>query len=364
MFAQDSIWTSLQLPIIALSPMDGVTDVPFRTITKKYGHPDLIFTEFSSAEGLGHGASELLKEFRYTPDHHPIIGQIYGTTPEFFRQSAILLCELGFDGVDINMGCPAKNVAHSGAGAALIKTPQLAQKIIKATQQGVAEWQNGATLADCPDFTAKILSQVQNQQQQLKLLSTTNNQLAQRRLVPISIKTRIGFDTEIVGAWIPTLLEMKPAAISLHGRTLRQLYTGRSDWEAIGKAADLVKQSGLGTKILGNGDIDSYQTAHQKIAEFNLDGVLIGRASFGNPWVFLETVPEILPTTKARVALEHAQLFELTYQSDSKFSFLPMRKHLSWYIHGFPQAKEIRIQLVQTHSSQEVKAIFQKFGLL
>ena len=113
-----NFWQTLELPIIGLSPMDGVTDQPFRHIQKKYGNPPVVYTEFTSTEGVCHGAEQLLSDFLYDETQRPIIAQIYGTTPEFFRQTTILLCELGFDGIDINMGCPAKNVAHSGAGAA------------------------------------------------------------------------------------------------------------------------------------------------------------------------------------------------------------------------------------------------------
>jgi len=353
-----SVWENLSQPIIGLSPMDGVTDLPFREICQKYGRPDVLFTEFSSVEGICRQAVDLLKEFRYLPAQRPIIGQIYGTTPEFFRQSAILLCELGFDGVDINMGCPAKNVAHGGAGAALIQTPALAQQIIQATQAGVVQWAAGADLAACPNLSQEIKTATL----QMKLESQTNDLV--RRLIPVSVKTRIGFDKIVVQDWLKTLLEMSPAAITVHGRTLRQLYSGQADWEAIGLAAETVRESGVKTKILGNGDITSRAQALSRISETKLDGVLIGRASFGNPWIFSTEQVELTPELKAKVALEHARLYEQTYGQDKKFSFLPMRKHLSWYTHSFPQARELRSVLVRSNSSSEAEAIFKQFGLL
>lgn len=353
-----SIWENLPKSFIGLSPMDGVTDVPFREICQKYGQPDLMFTEFSSVEGLCRKAVDLLKEFRYLPSQRPIIGQIYGVTPEFFRQSAIMLCELGFDGIDINMGCPAKNVAHGGAGAALIKTPVLAQAIIKATQVGAAQWAEGAELKDCLNLSDEIKFEVTKMK-----LESGATQLA-RRNIPISIKTRIGVDSIVIENWLKTLLELEPAAITIHGRTLRQLYSGQADWDAIGLAVNVAKNSGAKTKILGNGDLTSRVMALEKIQEFGVAGVLIGRASFGNPWIFSADQTPQSPELKAKVALEHAELFEKTYGQAEKYSFLPMRKHLSWYTSGFPQAREIRSVLVRSNSSAEAKSIFQRFGLL
>ena len=296
---QMNFWQQISQPIIGLSPMDGVSDHPFRQIQKKYGNPAVVYTEFASVEGICRGAVQLLKDFLYDETQRPIIGQIYGTTPKFFRQTAVLLCELGFDGIDLNMGCPAKNVAHSGAGAALIKTPDLAQKIIRQTKAGVEDW-------------------------------------------------------------IPRLLELEPACIAIHGRTLRQQYSGLTDWERIGQAAELAKEST--TLILGNGDVDSLATAQKRITEYDLAGVLIGRASMGNPYVFCPAKAN--DPSPFAIAVEHAQLFETTYQSHEWYSFLPMRKHLGWYVRSVPHASDIRVELLQANSSQEVQAVLERHQLL
>lgn len=345
-------WQTLPEPIIGLSPMDGLTDQPFRSITKKYGNPSVIYTEFTSVEGLCHGAEKLLREFIYDPTQRPIIGQIYGTTPEFFRQSAILLCQLGFDGIDINMGCPAKNVAHSGAGAALIKNPQLATQIIHATQQGVIEWVNGADVSNCQDFTTEVQTVVKSRVHEMGI------QERERRPIPVSVKTRVGFDEPVIQTWIPTLLETGIDAIALHGRTLKQQYSGFADWELIGDAAMLVNKTE--TKILGNGDVDSYATALEKIKRYGLSGVLIGRAALGNPFVFVDKVPD---HSIYSIALEHAELYEQTFFSQKKYSFLPMRKHLSWYVRAIPNATQIRSRLVMAQNASEVKQIFTDFHL-
>jgi tRNA-dihydrouridine synthase B len=347
-----SFWQQLNQPIIGLSPMDGVTDFPFRHITKKYGDPAVIYTEFTSVEGVCHGAAQLLKDFLYDETQRPVIGQIYGTTPDFFRQCAIILCQLGFDGVDINMGCPAKNVAHSGAGAALIKTPELAQEIIRATQQGIQEWQNGATVDDCPNITPEIAAEVKKRQAELPPTSQ------QSREIPVSVKTRVGFDQPVIQEWMSTLLEMNIAAIALHGRTLKQQYGGLASWELIGQAAELIQKTN--TLLLGNGDIKNLEDAHQKIQTYKTNGALLGRATMGNPWIFKDEVPDEL--TRFKIALEHAQLFEKIYQGGEKYNFLPMRKHLGWYVHDIPEASKIRQAIYRCNNSQEFQQVMKEFG--
>ncbi len=351
-------WRDLALPIIGSSPMDGITDFPFREITKKYGQPSITYTEFTSVEGVCHGAKQLLKDLLFSEVQRPIIGQIYGTTPDFFRQSAIILCQLGFDGIDINMGCPAKNVAHSGAGAALIKTPKLAQEIIRATKQGVTDWLNGQTVRDCAQVTEEIAIAVEARQQQLP---PEFRQTQQTRQLPVSIKTRAGYETPVIDSWIPTLLEMEPAAIALHGRTLNQHYSGLANWELIGEAAELAHQTE--TLFLGNGDLKSLADAHAKISQFHLDGVLIGKGSMGNPFVFHpENEPDIAGLMK--IALEHSQLYEDTYSQDPKYNFLPMRKHLGWYIHDINNAAKIRQEIYQCNSTQDFQAVIAKYQLI
>lgn len=349
----DNFWKQLPVPIIGLSPMDGVTDQPFRHIQKKYGNPAVVYTEFTSVEGVCHGAEQLLTDFLFDESQRPIIAQIYGTTPDFFRQTSILLCELGFDGIDINMGCPAKNVAHSGAGAALIKTPKLAQEIIKAVQQGISEWQNGITVEDCSDITKNIRAEIHRRH---KLLST---KYQAKRVVPVSIKTRVGFNEPVINEWIPNLLECEPSAIALHGRTLTQHYSGLASWELIGQAAKLVKQTD--TLILGNGDVSTREQALKNVVDYGVDGVLIGRGAMGNPFVFKEEKPEI---SVFEVALEHCTLFEETYSHKERYSFLPMRKHLGWYVKAIPNASEIRVELFKSENAADVAEIFNRYHLL
>lgn len=361
--------------LVGLAPMDGITDQPFRHIVKKYGQPDVIYTEFVNVEGLCHNAQALLRPLLYDNSQRPIAAQIYGKTPNSFRQAAILVCQLGFDGIDLNMGCPSKSVAGGGAGAALIKNPKLAQAIIRATQQGVQDWVDGKSCTDCADFSDSFCKLVEKRRQALKLDPTAqfqNRRVENRQVLPISVKTRLGFDQPSIQDWLPFLLDEQPAAVAIHGRTLKQGYSGQANWEQIGQAAQLAKEQSPETLILGNGDVQDFAQAQEKAQIYELDGVLIGRAVQGNPFVFAQENPlENLDKyeqakTLAKVALEHAQFYEETFCSNEQDEcfFLPMRKHLAWYVKGIPYAKEIRQKLVRTNSSREVKKIFEELQLV
>lgn len=347
---EKSLWQQLKKPIIGLAPMDGVTDVVYRTIQKKYGNPDLVYTEFTSVEGICHNANVLLRDFVYTEEQRPIIAQIFGSTPEYHRQTAVLLCELGFDGIDINMGCPAKTMHKQGSGAQLIKTPELAKEIIRQTRQGITDYENGMRSKDCPDLSPRIVEEVEKRNKEV---------INWPKRVALSVKTRVGFNEPITKEWIQALLEEKPEAIALHGRTLKQQYSGEASWEEIQKAVEAVK--GTGTLILGNGDVNSYQDSLEKIEKYGVDGVLIGRGSFGNPFVFKEDKQDI---NIFEVALEHCKLYEETYKDREKNKFLPMRKHLGWYVKGISNAKEVRMKLFRAESTKEVEDIFREFGLI
>jgi len=333
--------------------MDGITDHPFRFITKKYGQPAVVYTEFTSVEGVCHGAVQLLKDFLFDETQRPILAQVYGTTPEFFRQTTVVLCQLGFDGIDINMGCPAKNVAHSGAGAALIQTPKLAQDIIRATKVGVQDWLNGQTCRDCPDITEEICREVERRQLLLP------QEYQQKRQLPVSVKTRIGYDKPVIEEWIPNLLEMGLDAIAIHGRTLKQQYGGLASWEEIGHAVQVARKEAPETLILGNGDIKSLAEAQEKIQAAGTNGALLGRITMGNPFVFLEEAEEKFADKKTlfKIAVEHAQLYEATYSQNERYNFLPMRKHLGWYVRDIPNASQLRQQIYQSNSSQEFEEL-------
>lgn len=349
--------------ILALSPMDGVTDYPFRAITKKYGKPDVVFTEFASVEGVCRSSStRILDHFDFDERQRPLVVQVFGKTPAYFKQAAILLCELGVDGIDINMGCPAPTVANHGSGAAIIKNPELAKELIRVVQEGIEEWRNGLRLEDCPDLSKQTVLAIKDKKKKFALTDVD------RQKVPmVSVKTRIGFDHEEIETWLPHLLEMRLAAISLHGRTLRQGYSGEADWSVIRRAAELVKKTDPSIVFLGNGDVHNYEQAKEKAEEYKVDGVLIGRASYGQPFVFLpqEEKEQLLKEKNIfEIALEHAKLYEETYSPNENYKFLPMRKHLAWYTKGIAQAALVRSELVRADNASQVAEILRKYQLI
>lgn len=336
----NGFWDSLPRPIIGLSPMDGVTDAVYRRFYAEQGKPDVIITEFVNVEGLARGAVSMLDHLIYDEIERPVVAQIYGVELDSFYKVALVCCELGFDGIDINMGCPATKVARRGSGAGMIKIPDHARDVVLTVKRAVADWAGGQTMEGA-ELRPKLIRAVTFRAPVAPVL---------RRLLPVSVKTRIGYDTVVTESWIGNLLETEPANISLHGRTLKQLYSGAADWEEIGKAARLCKNTG--TSFLGNGDIKSLADAREKIARYDLDGVLIGRATFGNPWFFKDRSPT--PAEAAKLAVHHSELFERVFP-DRRFFI--MRKHLGWMMRGFDGARELRTELMQAENAADVKRI-------
>jgi len=347
--------------------MDGVTDSVFRYIVATYGKPDIVFTEFTNVHDICSGRLQALDSLRYSNVERPVIAQIYGKDPALFYQAAHVVCELGFDGLDINMGCPSKNVASSGSGAGLIRTPNLALELMENTRQGIQDWSEGQSLTDL-GLKPSALQAIA----QLKAEHPELTEHRERSTIPLSVKTRLGFDCNIIDEWSDCLIQGRPEAIAIHGRTLSQMYRGQSDWEAIAHAATRIRRHGIVT--LGNGDIKNLTDAHQRIQESGVDGVLIGRGALGNPWIFQEirAMREILMTQSCaqlttfqpnvheqfHAMLTHAQRFETMNEPGR---FVRMRKHLGWYCSSFPHAAAMRAQLVRTNGVQDVKDILQAY---
>lgn len=359
--------------------MDGITDFAFRHIHATKGKPTVMFTEFTHVEGMWHGRPQVLENFLYHTSHRPIIAQIYGNKPDYFYKATIMVCALGFDGVDINMGCPAKNVTHSGGGAALIGNPALAKQIIRSVQKAVQDWTNGITLAEIGipqekiEYIGKIkaLSKLQNKDflefdhWNLFAKSPCGDACdllfgsSERSPIPVSVKTRIGIEQPQTLEWIENLLSVSPSNISLHGRTLKQMYTGQADYAELHKAAEIIQPTA--TTFLLNGDITSKEDALQKITTTGADGALIGRAAMGNPWIW-ESIPRIYtPEQRFIDALAHAKIHAAT--KDEKL-FIQMRKHFGFYIKDFPYANETKIKLIRSSTLAEAETIIheaQKF---
>lgn len=355
-----SFWHDIPKPIVGLAPMDGVTDAPFRLIAAKHGGPDITVTEFVNVDAAIHAPQTLIRDFTYSEIERPIIAQIYGHTPALFYQAAHVVCELGFDGLDINMGCPAKNVAASGSGAALIRTPELARAIIRAARRGIDDWCNGQSLEKI-GLRHRLIETVRSSNEARYGYASPRS----RRPIPLSIKTRIGYDEVVVEAWIRTLLAENPVAISIHGRTLKQGYKGDADWDAIARAVQIARD--FPTMILGNGDLKDMADVYRRVRQWGVDGVLLGRAAQGNPWIF-KTKGQLkqslhvagpapnpaLPLSleeRFRVIVEHSQYFESHVQIRN---FVGMRKHLIWYCRDFRGAAELRAKMVRLNNTAEV----------
>jgi len=303
-----------------------------------------------------------MRDLQFTEAEHPIVAQIFGSNPETIRYAAELAATLGFDGVDINMGCPSKSVSARGCGAALIKNPPLARAIIRAVQAGVRDWASGQAID-----TIGLRSSVVEQMHRLTSPALPPSR-QHRRALPVSIKTRLGYDNVVIEDWVSTLLEEQPEAIAIHGRTLAQMYRGQADWDAIRRAAKLVRETS--TLVLGNGDVVTMSEAVQRVRETQVHGVLIGRGALGNPWLFRATawarqqlatptaeapLMDVAVRQRCQVALEHARYFE---GLNDGVPFQAMRKHLGWYCRGFPGAADMRAQLFTTTSSGDVARVF------
>jgi len=345
-----SFWQDKKKPIIGLSPMDGVTDEPMRQISAKYGHPGVIFTEFVNVEYAVRQPGKILKRFFYSPIERPIVAQISGVTPSLFYQFAFLAAYLGFDGVDINMGCPSRTVTYHGGGAALIDNQKLAQELVLSARAGLEDWQAGK----------KVTSVVSSQDVLLEIeaINKKNQSLGAGRgsgQVGLSVKTRLGIKKACVNKWLGFLASLPLEAITVHGRVLEAGHSGPVDWEATALAAKIAHREGK--ILLGNGSVKSWSEAKKASGEYNLDGVLIGRGAMGNPWVFTDKVP--IEDERLSVMMEHVRYYLDLFGNEN---FISLRKHLAWYARGFSGARRLRSRLVRANNLAEVKKIIKKFS--
>lgn len=323
-----NFWKNLKKPIMVLAPMADVTDPAFRSIIAKYGKPDVIWTEFVSADGLFLGGFDaLVKDLAFTEEERPIVAQFFTNKPEMMKKAVELAVSLGFDGVDINMGCPDKSVEKQGAGASLIKNPKLAQELILFAKEGAKK---------------------------------------DGKNIPVSVKTRIGYNKNELETWLPALLEAEPAVITIHARTRKEMSLVPARWEHVKRAVEIrdafVNKDGRKseTLIFGNGDVLDLEDANKKVLETNCDGVMIGRGIFGNPWRFNKQikVENLSIKEKLEVMVEHTKLFEKLLPHKS---FAIMRKHYKAYANGFDGAKDLRVKLMETQNADEVEKTVKEF---
>lgn len=357
-----NFWQTLPTPFLTLAPMADVTDVAFRQMIMKYsshkradgttGGPDVMWTEFVSADGLmlasAEGRNKLLADLLYTEQERPIVAQLFTRRPANMEKAARLCLQLGFDGVDINMGCPAGVIVEQGCGSAMIKTPELATEIICAAQCGAKSNCGG---------------------------------------IPVSIKTRLGYNRDQIEDWLPIILKEHPAALIVHARTRQDMSQVPARWERISQVVELRNELSPETKIIGNGDVLSAEDGRQKALSAGADGAMVGRALFGNPWFFhpirrlplcLSALPthgvdrdtiihidtsaagiEFVSLPERLLALvEHSKLFtELLPHKN----FAIMKKHFKAYASGFSGAACLRVRLMEQTNAVAVERVIWDF---
>jgi len=326
--------------------MDGVTDQPFRTTQVQLSRPDVVFTEFVSAEGLTRGGVKLYDELLFKKIERPIVGQIFGKDPDAFYKAAIILSQLGFDRIDINMGCPAKTVVDHGSGAGLIAKPELASELINATKSGIADYLSGTKTAQEVAFNQKTIEAIERN----LIFSEFDPKNDHRKSIPISVKTRVGIQVPTLEVWVEHLLKHNLDFLTIHGRTLKQLYTGLADWDLIALAKTLA--SGTNTEVWGSGDVQDKKQALEYGDRYGVDGVLIGRAAINNPWCFESRVGTASERFEAMVL--HTKNFIQTFP-DRRTEQL--RKIYLAYTAGLPNAKELRNKLIFVSNLDQLLAL-------
>lgn len=324
-----NFWHNIQTPNFSLAPMEDVTDTSFREVVLKSaanGKLNLLFSEFTSVEGMCHpvghekvkhrlkineSETKLLKE-----KNVKLIAQIWGKDPEkYYKTAQYIANETDFDGIDINMGCPVKNVVKNGCCSALIAQPDLAKEIILATKEA------------------------------------TN--------LPLSVKTRIGFKEVVTESWVSHLLQTPIDALTIHGRIQKQMSEGMADWNEIAKAVQLRNELAPHIKLIGNGDVESYQEGLEKCKTYGVDGVMIGRGIFKNPWFFHPEKEEITMQEKLDLMLEHTRLFDKTWGNSKNFAIL--RRFFKIYTNEFRGASSLRNDLMNTRNAEEVYEAVKQF---
>jgi len=307
-----NFWKQLPKPFSVLAPMEDVTDIVFRQVIEEIASPDVFFTEFVNCEGLmSEGRNAIIHRLdKSNNKQHPIVAQIWGINPSNYKEVAKMIREMGFDGIDINMGCPQKKIIKAGACASLINNPNLAKEIIQATKEGAKD-------------------------------------------IPVSVKTRIGFNKIKTEEWISFLLEQDIAALTVHLRTAKEMSKVDAHWDEMNKVVALRNKIAPETIIIGNGDVKDFQDIVSKNKQYGMEGGMIGRGIFTNSQAFSKEDVTIELTEKQRVDLckKHITLFANQWGNTKKYDLL--KKYYKIYIQGFDGAKDLRINLMNTKTYEE-----------
>ncbi len=324
-----NFWNEIDKPVIALAPMEDVTDTVFREIILGISNPGtlkVLFAEFTSTDGLCHDIGRDKVKHRLfvsqaerellSKHNVKLVAQIWGGDPENFRKATQMLCkDYKFDGIDINMGCPIKKITRQAACSDLIKYPALAREIIQA----VKEYSN----------------------------------------IPVSVKTRTGLKQHTTEEWISNLLQAGPDALILHARTQKMMYAYPADWREIAKAAAVRNEVAQGIPLLGNGDVMSMADAFNKADEYGIEGIMIGRGIFKNPWIFNPGKPATTPQERLAVLLRHSELFVSTWAGEKNYAI--MKRFFKIYASDFAGASELREKLMKSRNHEETKGIVEGF---
>ncbi|MCD5028839.1 tRNA dihydrouridine synthase [Enterococcus asini] len=313
-----NFWQELPRPFFILAPMEDVTDVVFRHVVQEAGAPDVFFTEFTNSDSFCHpdGLASVRGRLVFTEDEQPMVAHIWGDNPEHFRQMSVALAEMGFAGIDLNMGCPVPNVAERGKGSGLILRPEVAGELIQAAKAGG---------------------------------------------LPVSVKTRLGF-TELseMQAWISHLLKQDIANLSVHLRTRKEMSKAGAHWELIPELVKLRDAIAPRTLLTINGDIPDRKTGEELAEKYGVDGIMIGRGIFKNPYAF-EKIPQEHSSQELLQLLRLQLDLQDQYQEQLPRSIVGLHRFFKIYVKGFPGANDLRIRLMDTKSTAEVRQILDEF---
>ncbi len=320
-----NVWSDQAKLLLVQAPMEDVTDTVFRQMLAYVGKPDIFFTEFTNVDGVfSDGKSSVIHRLKYNPAvERPIIAQIWGHDPENYYNGAKYVKKLGFDGVDINMGCPQRKVVSKGLCAALIDNHEHAAKVIQATIDGAEG-------------------------------------------MPVSVKTRIGVKNIDTENWVNFLLNFDIQAITIHGRTVKEKSRVPCHWDEIGKAVHVRNKKGSHILILGNGDVKSHSEALQKAEKYGVDGIMIARAMTEDIQVFVPDSEKKPLSIQDRLKLfkKHMDLFEETWVDTSEYEkrAYVIKKYVSNYISGFDGARKLRAQIMESNDLDEMRNMLDTFS--
>ena len=315
---KDNFWRELPRPFFVLAPMEDVTDVVFRHVVSEAGRPDVFFTEFTNTESFCHpeGVHSVRGRLTFTEDEQPIVAHIWGDKPEHFREMSIGMAEMGFKGIDLNMGCPVANVATKGKGSGLILRPETAAEIIQASKAGG---------------------------------------------LPVSVKTRLGYsEIDEWREWLKHVFKQDIANLSIHLRTRREMSKVDAHWELIGEIKQLRDEIAPDTLLTINGDIPDRKTGLELAEKHGIDGIMIGRGIFHNPYAFEKEPREHTSAELLDLLRLHLDLFDKYSQEETRL-FKPLRRFFKIYVRGIRGASELRHQLMSTNTTDEARELLDEF---